>query len=89
MPGRRNVNKVMKISKIEPFYFGPSGNRLFGCYHKPQSDCHRGCGVVLCYPMGYEYMQSHRSYRRIADRLAGEGYPVLRFDFYGCGDSDG
>jgi uncharacterized protein len=74
---------------IEPFYFGMPGKSLFGCYHAPQSGPARDCGVVLSYPMGQEYIRSHRAYRQLAVRLANVGFPVLRFDFYGSGDSSG
>jgi alpha-beta hydrolase superfamily lysophospholipase len=39
--------------------------------------------------MGDEYIRFHRAFRQLAERLAGVGFPVLRFDFYGCGDSAG
>ncbi len=72
---------------IEPFYFGSQA--LFGCYHAPGSRHQRDGGVVLCYPMGDEYIRFHRAFRQLADRLAAVGFPVLRFDFYVCGDSAG
>jgi uncharacterized protein len=74
---------------IEPFYFGTDKKLLFGCYHAPQSRAPRDCGVVLCYPMAQEYIRSHRTYRQLAYHLSKFGFPVLRFDFYGCGDSEG
>jgi len=74
---------------IDPFYFGESGKRLFGCYHAAEAEPRRGCGVVLCYPMGHEYIQFHRAYRQLALQLSRVGFPVLRFDFFGCGDSAG
>jgi uncharacterized protein len=81
----------MRMSRagIEPFYFGTSAKPLFGCYHAPQSRSHRESSVVLCYPMGGEYIRSHRSYQQLAVRLSNVGFPILRFDFYGCGDSGG
>jgi pimeloyl-ACP methyl ester carboxylesterase len=45
--------------------------------------------MVLCHPMGEEYIRFHRALRRLSDRLAAVGFPVLRFDLYGCGDSSG
>lgn len=45
--------------------------------------------MVLCHPMGEEYTRFHRALRRLSDRLAAAGFPVLRFDLYGCGDSSG
>jgi uncharacterized protein len=77
------------IEHIEPSYFRLHKKPLFGIYHIPQSGPTRDCGVVLCYPLGHEYIYSHRAYRQLAYRLSHLGFPVLRFDFYGCGDSDG
>lgn len=79
----------MYTGKIEPFYFGTTNKQLFGCYHEPKSGPSRDCGVVFCYPMGHEYIQFHRVYRQLAIQLSNVGIPVLRFDYYGCGDSGG
>lgn len=74
---------------IEPFYFGPASKPLFGCYQRPLAPTPRNCGVLLCYPLGPEYIRSHRSYRQLSARLGQAGFGVLRFDYYGCGDSGG
>ncbi len=81
----------MRMSReyVEPLYFGTNKKSLFGIYHTPQGGPTRDCGIVLCYPLGNEYINSHRAYRQLAYRLSQVGFPVLRFDFYGCGDSDG
>lgn len=76
-------------SKIKPFFFNGSSGQLFGCYHPPYLQPSKDCSVVLCYPMGDEYIRFHRSYLQLARRLSKEGFPVLRFDYFGCGDSDG
>lgn len=73
---------------LEPRYFRADGTALFGCYHPPVGTP-RPCGVVLACPMGQEYIRSHRTYRQLAVRLAHAGFPALRFDFSGCGDSAG
>jgi pimeloyl-ACP methyl ester carboxylesterase len=39
--------------------------------------------------MGREYVLAHRAYRRLAVLLSNAGFPTLRFDLYGCGDSGG
>lgn len=39
--------------------------------------------------MGREYIASHRVYQQLAVRLSNVGFHVLRFDFFGCGDSSG
>ncbi len=77
------------IPKIEPFYFGPSEASLLGCYHPPLSQSVRSCGVLLCYPIDHEYIQFHRAYRELSLHLSKAGFPVLRFDYFGCGDSSG
>jgi pimeloyl-ACP methyl ester carboxylesterase len=46
-------------------------------------------GVVLCNPFGYDALCTYRGWRRLAERLAAAGMPVLRFDYPGCGDSLG
>jgi pimeloyl-ACP methyl ester carboxylesterase len=74
---------------IESFYFGKHPNLLFGAYHPPQDSAARDAGVVLCYPMGQEYIRWHTFFRRLADLLCRQGFHVLRFDFHSCGDSEG
>ena len=39
--------------------------------------------------MGHEYIYCHRALRQLANRICETGFPVLRFDFYACGDSAG
>ncbi|MFM0286654.1 alpha/beta hydrolase [Paraburkholderia megapolitana] len=46
-------------------------------------------GVVLCNPFGYDALCTHRGWRKLAERLAAAGIPVLRFDYPGTGDSAG
>lgn len=79
----------MHGEQIKPLFFGSSAKPLFGCYHAPQSDPGRDCALIFCYSMGDEYIRFHRAFRQLAVRLAKVGFPVLRFDYYGCGDSSG
>ena len=46
-------------------------------------------GLVLCAAQGHEYIQFHRPFRQLAIQLSEAGCAVLRFDFSGCGDSEG
>ena len=71
-----------------PLVFGTPDRAIFGFYHPPVAPI-RGVGVVLCNPLGYEAMCSHRTYRHLAERLAARGVPALRFDYHGTGDSSG
>jgi alpha-beta hydrolase superfamily lysophospholipase len=79
----------MSALQAQPLYFGPEGNRLFGWLHLPSSDARRGLGVVVCNPFGFEEVCAHRSLRQFAMAFSGAGWPSLRFDHAGCGDSEG
>ena len=74
---------------MNSFFFGSSDHSLFGVYHPPKGRTARDHGIVLCYPLGQEYMRSHRAFRQLANLLSRRGYHVLRFDWYGTGDSMG
>ena len=76
------------MDAFEPHFFGTSDRRLFGVYHMPRSRV-RPHGVLLCPPGPREYMRSHMAFRRIAVTLVKQGFHVLRFDYYGTGDSGG
>jgi pimeloyl-ACP methyl ester carboxylesterase len=45
--------------------------------------------VLLCYPAVQEYNAAHWAFRRLASMLARDGHHVLRFDYFGTGDSGG
>jgi uncharacterized protein len=77
------------VDQIEPFFFGPDNAQLFGCYHEPSAWPSRDHGVVICYPFGQEYIRSYRACHHLALQLARTGFPVLRFDYLGSGDSEG
>jgi len=46
-------------------------------------------GVVLCNPIGDDFIRAHRAFRHLAEALSSAGFSVLRFDFDGTGDSAG
>src|SRR5260370_2970625 len=76
-------------TRVVAFYFGRQGRNLFGCFHEPLQRSIRRCAVLICQPIGHEYINSHRALRQLAARLAEAGFPVLRFDYYGCCCSSG
>jgi uncharacterized protein len=73
---------------MKPIHFGSSQKTLFGMHHPPQTSA-RPVGVVLCNPMGQEAIRVHRAYRQLANLFAKSRYHVLRFDYFGTGDSAG
>lgn len=73
----------------ETFFFGPEDTPLFGSFHPARGESPRATGVLTVYPMGQEYMRSHRAVLQLVGRLTRRGFPALRFDFHGCGDSSG
>jgi pimeloyl-ACP methyl ester carboxylesterase len=74
---------------MHPLFFGDSQKPLFGLYHRPWGQNIRDVGIVLCYPGPQEYMTAHWAYRRLAGILSKSGFHVLRFDYFGTGDSAG
>jgi aspartate racemase len=72
-----------------PFYFGSDTEPLFGWCHAPTGNTVSSLGIVICPPLGYEYMCSHRSLRHLADHFAAARIPALRFDYHGSGNSVG
>lgn len=72
-----------------PFRFGSPDHRLFAAYHPPHQSQTPRQAVLLCNPFGQESVRLHRFYKVLADRLARAGMAVMRFDYFGTGDSDG
>jgi len=71
---------------FEAFYFASDGRQLFGRLHRPDRiAC--DLGLVLCNPFGHEAICSHRGIRLLAEAAAAAGFPALRFDYSGTGDS--
>jgi pimeloyl-ACP methyl ester carboxylesterase len=65
------------------------GQRLHGILHEPPPATARGVCVLLLSPGIKGRVGPHRLYLKLAERLVPMGFHVLRFDFYGLGDSEG
>ncbi|MCA9096301.1 MAG: alpha/beta hydrolase, partial [Planctomycetaceae bacterium] len=72
-----------------PFYLQSRERPLLGWLHRPKELESLDQGIVICSPVGYEHLHAYRGLRHLADRLAEQGFPVLRFDWDGMGDSVG
>jgi alpha/beta superfamily hydrolase len=69
------------------FFLNRDDQRLFSVLHRVASPADRA--VVICAPLFDEKMWSHRVLVNFARHLAAAGVPVLRFDYFGDGESDG
>lgn len=76
----------MRSESDIPFFFGPDDG-LFGIYHAPAIPARRA--LLMCPPLGQDLIRCHRVYRQLAQALAAQGVAVMRFDYYGTGDSMG
>jgi pimeloyl-ACP methyl ester carboxylesterase len=76
-------------TSIHPMTFGPANRKLFGIFHPSLHEPSSRSAVVLCNPFGQEAIRAHRCLRALAERLSREGHAVLRFDYFGTGDSAG
>jgi uncharacterized protein len=75
---------------MTPISFGAAERRLFGIYHAAQMQAPgTRPAVVVCNAFGQEAIRAHRFQRSLAERLARAGHAVLRFDYFGTGDSMG
>ena len=71
-------------------YFGHPESPLFGVYHAPRGKRAKDdCAVLICPPIGQEYIRTHWCLRLIASQVARAGAHVLRLDYHGMGDSSG
>jgi len=75
------------VAKVH--YFGDGERSMLGTLHNPQRLRPRSAAVLLCNPFGEEAARAHRIYRVLATQLERAGYPSLRFDYSGTGDSLG
>lgn len=71
-------------------YFGHPESPLFGVYHAPRGK-HAGGdrAVLICPPIGQEYIRTHWCLRLVANQVARGGAHVMRLDYHGMGDSSG
>jgi exosortase A-associated hydrolase 1 len=74
-------------SRDEALAFDCAGERLFGILSRPEAS--RDIGVVIVVGGPQTRVGSHRQFVLLARALAAAGFPVLRFDVRGMGDSEG
>lgn len=75
------------VSQSDASYQAGFNSKLFSWLYTPDSAISQSTGFILCAPVGHEYIHTHRAYRHFAEMLAMHGFPCLRFDYSGVGDS--
>ncbi|MGH9350511.1 MAG: alpha/beta hydrolase [Vicinamibacterales bacterium] len=79
----------MNAHTIPVTFPNKDGLRLFGVLHQPAVPRDPGVAILLLSPGVKMRVAPHRLYNKMAARFVALGYPVLRFDFHGLGDSEG
>lgn len=89
-PSDKDLRTVSRTDVVKtPFYLSSAGQPLFAWLHATRSATTFHHGIVICPPLGFEQLHSHRSLRHLADSLCNDQTAVLRFDWHGTGDSAG
>jgi uncharacterized protein len=76
----------MTNTETPQFFLNRNGQRLFGVLHRGATP---DLAVVVCAPLFDEKLWSHRVLVNLARYIAARGVSVLRFDYYGDGESEG
>lgn len=63
--------------------------KLYSVYHAPRINDNKKIGLIMCYPIGQEYIRCHKLFVNFANKSGATGFHVLRFDYSGTGDSTG
>ncbi len=72
---------------MEPVLHDRDGRMLFAILDRPEASI-RGA-LLICPPLLHEHVRAYRLFALLAAALAERGVAVLRFDYYGTGDSAG
>lgn len=78
---------TQSIADSGPVVFGRNAD-LFGWLHRPATPTGKPA-IVICNPVGFEFIRAFRTLRILAGKLADAGHCVLRFDYRTTGDSAG
>ena len=70
-------------------YVGDGDNAIALWRLMPHTPVARDTAVLICPPLGSEFVRAYRSLRRLAEYLCAAGFVVYRPDYFGTGDSGG
>lgn len=92
--GSTHIQTTSKINNnsfelnIETFYFGQD-SQLYGIHYFANEQKPNSKTILICAPISQDSVRSQMLLRMLAEKLVKQGYNVLRFDYYGTGDSFG
>ena len=80
-------DEIMPVAVPDGLHYGVPCvfKRCSGFYHPAGGTI----GVVMCSPWGFEDLSMRKSWRLLAESIALAGFPCIRFDYPGTGDSLG
>lgn len=83
-------DKPTPVSNMNQRFFGHHEHPLFGVYHRARGKTSgQSRAVLICPPIGQEFIRTHWCLRLLASQLSRKGIHVLRMDYRGIGDSSG
>jgi alpha/beta superfamily hydrolase len=77
------MNQIERI----PFYIEMGKDVLLAWCHLPEHPTDHA--VLICPPVGHEFVNSYRGLRHLADGFAEKGVTTFRMEYQGVGDSSG
>jgi len=80
---------IEKPFPVKAFFFENNKTQLYGVYHPSHTNIDCGHAVLICPPITNDYQRSRPLLQQLATKLSIQGYPCMRFDFTGNGDSFG
>lgn len=86
------MSKNNEMLELPEFFISAFRKRLFGVFHYPvekKGIPHKRPAIICCAPIFEEKLHSHRILVNFSRYAVGQGFPVLRFDYFGDGESDG
>ncbi|MEM8734102.1 MAG: AMP-binding protein, partial [Planctomycetota bacterium] len=81
-----------RLPLLHADFVGAEDRQLFHVHYSPPPEnahLRRNHGVLLCHALGNEYTRAYRNVQQLGILLCEAGFDVLRFDYFGTGNSSG
>lgn len=77
------------IPAPQPAFINLHGRQIYTVLQRPAAHNDNGRGILLVPPVGNEQRRTQRPFRSLMQNLSRQGYTLMRFDWYGTGNSTG